>query len=143
MSENLMGGYSGSPTWSEYALDDLQSRVNARNAEEGGSAGTAKGMLDDLQHRIDKREQGDVAASGADEGVAARDKAELFGYLLGFEIGKTFDEGEVDKGTALRLSREVLRELQDAASRSTSQNALNQLNDRVVRRGEQPGEANF
>lgn len=69
MNESLMGGYSGNPTWSEYALDDLQSRVNARNAEEGGSVGTAKDMLDDLQHRVYKREQGDVLG-GAQDGTS-------------------------------------------------------------------------
>lgn len=81
--------------------------------------------------------------SGAGEGVAARSKAELFGYLLGREIGRTFSEGEVDEGTALRVSEDVLREIQDGTSHSTSRDELDKLNGRVVRQGEQPGEANF
>ena len=141
MSESLMGGRSGDRTESWRMLADLQSRVNARNAEECDPAGTAKGMLDDLQHRVGEREQGDVAASGADEGVAARDKAELFGYLLGLEIGRTFGEEEVDEGTALRVSEDVLREIQDGTSHSIPRDELDKLNGRVVRRGEQPGKA--
>lgn len=75
--------------------------------------------------------------------MAARSKAELFGYLLGREIGRTFSEGEVDEGTALRVSEDVLREIQDGTSHSTSRDELDKLNGRVVRQGEQPGEANF
>lgn len=141
MSEGLMGGDSSNRAESWRMLAELQDRIdNTARAEEGGSVGTAKDMLDNLQHRVDEREGGAVL-SGAGEGVAARDKAELFGYLLGLEIGRTFGEEEVDEGTALRVSEDVLGEIQDAASRSTSQDALNQPNDRVVRRGEQPGKA--
>ena len=35
MSESLMGGYPGNPTWSQRALDDLQHRVDER---EGGAS---------------------------------------------------------------------------------------------------------
>ncbi|RKV94491.1 MAG: hypothetical protein D8G53_10960, partial [Candidatus Saccharimonas sp.] len=121
---------------------DLQDRIDTARAEEGGSVGTTKDMLDDLQHRVDEREGGAVL-SGAGEGVAARSKAELFGYLLGLEIGRTFGEEEVDEGTALRVSEDVLREIQDGTSHSTSRDELDKLNGRVVRRGGQPGEANF
>ena len=143
MSES--GGYSDGPTWSQRALDDLQDRIDAARAEESGlavPAGTAKDMLDDLQRRVDERE-GDAVLSGAGEGAAVRSKAEFLGYLLGRKIGGTLSEGEVDMETALRVSGDVLREMQDAASRSTSQDELDRLNGRVVRRGEQPGEANF
>ena len=99
-------------------------------------------MLDDLQHRVDEREGGAVL-SGAGEGAAARSKAELLGYLLGLEIGRTFGEEEVDEGTALRVSEDVLREIQDGTSHSTSRDELDKLNDRDVKRGEQPGKANF
>jgi len=139
MNESLMGGYPGSPTWSQRALDDLQDRIDTERAEEGGSVGTAKDMLDDLQRRIDERE----VVSGADEGAAARSKAALLGYLLGCEIGETFSEGEVDEETALRTLKGVLREIRNDASHSTPQDELDKLNGRVVRRGEQPGEANF
>lgn len=125
-------------------LAELQDSIdNTARAEEGGSVGTAKDMLDDLQHRIDKREQGDVAASEAGDGLATRDKAELFGYLLGREIGRTFSEEEVDEETALRIAEGVLKEMQGNTSHSTPQDELDKLNGRVVRRGEQPGEANF
>lgn len=142
MSESLMGSPNNrAESWR--MLAELQDRIdNTARAEEDGSVGTAKDMLDDLQRRVDEREGG-VVLSDVGEGAAARSKAELFGYLLGREIGKTFDEGEIDEETALRVSGDVLREMQDAASRSTSQDELNQLNGRVVRRGEQPGEANF
>lgn len=120
MSESLMGGHSDDRAESWRMLTNPQGCINVRNAEECDPAGTAKGMPDDLQHRVDEREQGDVAASGADEGVATRDKAELFGYLLGLEIGRTFGEGEVDEGTALRVSEDLLREIQDGTSHSTS-----------------------
>lgn len=143
MSESLMGGYSSDRAESWRMLADLQDRIdNTARAEEGGSVGTAKDMLDDLQHRVDEREGGAVL-SGAGEGAAARSKAELFGYLLGREIGRTFSEGEVDEGTALRISEGVLKEMQGSTSHSTPQDELDRLNGRVVRRGEQPGEANF
>lgn len=120
-------------------LAELQDRIDTARAEEGGSVGTAKDMLDDLQRRVDERE----VVSGADEGAAARSKAELFGYLLGREIGETFSEGEVDEETALRALKGVLREIRNDASHSTPQDELDKLNGRVVRRGGQPGEANF
>ena len=72
MNEHLMGGHSGNPTWSEYALDDLQDRMDTASAEESGLAvpvGTAKDMLDDLQYRVCKREQGDVLG-GAQDGTS-------------------------------------------------------------------------
>mgnify|MGYP000859113504 CR=1 FL=1 len=142
MSENLIGRSYDDRAESWRMLAELQGRIDTERAEEDGSVGTAKDMLDDLQRRVDEREGGAVL-SGAGEGAAARSKAELFGYLLGREIGRTFSKGEVDEETALRVSEDVLREMQDAASHSTSQDELDRLNGRVVRRGEQPGEANF
>ena len=143
MSEGLMGGRSDDRAESGRMLAELQDSIdNTARAEEGGSVGTAKDMLDDLQHRVDEREGG-VVLSDVGEGAAARSKAELFGYLLGREIGRTFSEGEIDEETALRVSGDVLREILNDASHSTSQDELDKLNGRVVRRGEQPGEANF
>lgn len=52
----------------------------------------------------------------------------------------------VDPETVAGMLKDVLLEVQDAILRLTSQdelNQLNQLNDRVVKRGEQSGEANF
>ena len=138
MSESLMGSPSNrAESWR--MLAELQDRIDTARAEEGGSVGTAKDMLDDLQRRVDERE----VVSGAGEGVAARSKAALLGYLLGCEIGETFSEGEVDEETALRTLKGVLREIRNDASHSTPQDELDKLNGRVVRRGEQPGEANF
>ena len=142
MNESLMGGRSDDRSESWRMLADLQDRIDTARAEEGGSAGTAKDMLDDLQRRVDERE-GDAVLSGAGEGAAVRSKVESLGYLLGHKIGETFSEGEVDEGTALRISEGVLEEMQGSTSRSTSQGELDKLNGRVVRRGEQPGEANF
>ena len=142
MNESLMGGRSDDRSESWRMLADLQDRIDTARAEEGGSAGTAKDMLDDLRRRVDEREE-DAVLSGAGEGAPARSKAEFLGCLLGRKIGGTLSEGEVDMETALRVSGDVLREMQDAASRSTSQDELDRLNGRVVRRGEQPGEANF
>ena len=69
----------------------------------------------------------------------------MIGFFVGFEFGERFGE-EIDEDEFLRLSGDVLTELQGAEeypSHSTPQDELDKLNGRDVRRGEQPGEANF
>ena len=124
MNESLMGGYSGNPTWSEYALDDLQSRVNARNAEEGDFAALAE------------------KAEGMFADSEIINRAAFVGYILGVRAHRELGDraADVDPETIAGMLKDVV---QDVASRLTSQDELNQLNGRVVRRGGQPGEANF
>ena len=103
---------------------DPQSRVNARNAEQGDFAALAEkteGMF-------------------ADPEVVK--KAAFVGYLLGVRAHRELGDraADVDPETIAGMLKDVV---QDAASRLTSQDELNQLNGRVVRRGEQPGEARF
>lgn len=103
-------------------LDDLQSRVNARNAEQGDFAALAEkteGMF-------------------ADPEVIK--KAAFVGYLLGVRAHRKLGDraADVDPETVAGMLKDLLLEAQDAVL-----DALNQLNDRVVRRGGQPGEANF
>lgn len=153
MNESLMGGYSGNPTWSEYALDDLQSHVNDRNTEEGDPAvpaETAEDMFADLQSHVNdgNTEQGDFAALAEKiEGMFADPevikKAALVGYHLGVRAHRELGDGaaNVDPETVARMLKDLLLEVQDAVLRLASQDELNQPNDRVVRRGEQPGKA--
>lgn len=123
MSESLMGGHSGSPTWSQRALDDLQDRIDTERAEEGDFAA--------------------LAEKTADPEVIKR--AAFVGYILGVGAHKELGDraADVDSETVAGMLKDVLLEVQDVVLRLTPQDELNQLNDRVVRRGEQPGEANF
>ena len=105
-------------------LADLQSRVNARNAEQGDFAALAEkteGMF-------------------ADPEIVK--KAAFAGYFLGIRAHRELGDraADVDPETIAGMLKDVV---QDVASRLTSQDELNQLNGRVVRRGGQPGEANF
>lgn len=122
MNESLMGGCSGDRTESWSMSADLQSRVNARNAE-----------------------QGDFAALGEKtEGMFADPevikKAVYVGYFLGIRAHRELGDraAGVDLETVAGMLEDLLLEAQD-----TVLDALDQLNDRDVRPGEQPGEANF
>lgn len=101
---------------------DPQSRINARNAEQGDFAALAEkteGMF-------------------ADPEVVK--KAAFVGYLLGVRAHRELGDraANVDSETVAGMLKDLLLEAQDAAL-----DALNQLNDRDVKRGEQPGKANF
>lgn len=126
MSESLMGGYSSDRAESWRMLADLQSRVNARDAKEGDAALAEKteGMF-------------------ADPEVVK--KAAFVGYLLGVRAHRELGDraANVDSEAVAGKLKDLLLEAQDAILRLTSQDELNQLNDRVVKRGEQSGEANF
>ena len=103
---------------------DPQSRVNARNAEQGDFAALAEkteGMF-------------------ADPEVVK--KAAFVGYLLGVRAHRELGDraADVDPEIIAGMLKDVV---QDVASRLTSQDELNQLNGRVVRRGGQPGETRF
>ena len=119
MNESLMGGYSGDRTGSWYMFADLQS---ARNAEQGDFAALAEET----------------------EGMFANPKvmkeAVFVGYLLGVRAHRKLGDraAVVDPETVAGMLKGLLLEAQD-----TVLDALDQLNDRDVRRGEQPGEANF
>lgn len=122
MSESLMGGCSDDRSESWRMLADLQSRVNARNAEQGDFAALAEkteGMF-------------------ADPEIVK--KAAFAGYFLGIRAHRELGDRAaiVDPETVAGMLKELLLEAQDAVL-----DALNQLNDSDVRRGEQPGEANF
>lgn len=97
---------------------DPQSRVNARNAEQGDFA-ALEGMF-------------------ADPEVIKN--ATFAGYLLGVRAHRKLGDraADVDRETVAGMLEDLLLEAQD-----TVLDALNQLNDRDVRRGGQPGEANF
>lgn len=66
--------------------------------------------------------------------------AAFVGYLLGVRKHRELGDraAVVDPETVAGMLKELLLEAQDAVL-----DALNQLNDSDVRRGEQPGEANF
>ena len=66
--------------------------------------------------------------------------AAFVGYLLGVRKHRELGDraANVDSETVAGMLKDLLLEAQDAVL-----DALNQLNDRVVKRGEQPGEANF
>ena len=122
MNESLMGGRSGDRTESWRMFADPQSRVNARNAEQGDFAALAEkteGMF-------------------ADPEVVK--KAAFVGYLLGVRAHRELGDraANVDSETVAGMLKDLLLEAQDAVL-----DALNQLNDRDVKRGEQPGKANF
>ena len=72
-------------------------------------------------------------------------KAAFAGYLLGVRKHRELGDraAVVDPETVARMLKDLLLEVQDAVLRLASQDELNQPNDRVVRRGKQPGEANF
>lgn len=91
--------------------------------------------------------QGDFAALAEEtEGMFAdpevMKEAVFVGYLLGVRKHRELGDraAVVDPETIAGMLKDVV---QDAASRLTSQDELNQLNGRVVRRGGQSGEANF
>ena len=146
MNEHSMGGYSGDKTESWRMLADLQDR----NAEEGDPAvpaETAEDMFADLQSHVNdgNTEQGDFAALAENaEGMFADPevikKAAFVGYHLGVRAHRELGDraADVDPETVAGKLKELLLEAQDAVL-----DALNQLNDRDVRRGERPGEANF
>lgn len=89
--------------------------------------------------------QGDFAALAEEtEGMFAdpevMKEAVFVGYLLGVRKHRELGDraAVVDPETVAGMLKELLLEAQD-----TVLDALDQLNDRDVRRGEQPGEANF
>ena len=101
-------------------------------------------MFADPQAR--NAEQGDSAALAektADLEVIKR--AAFVGYILGVGAHKELGDraADVDSETVAGMLKDVLLEVQDVVLRLTPQDELDKLNDRVVRRGEQPGEANF
>ena len=118
MSESLMGGRSGDRTESWRMLADLQSR----NAKEGDFAALAE----------------ETEGTFADPKVVK--KAVFVGYLLGVRAHRELGDraAVVDSETVAGMFKGLLLEAQD-----TVLDALDQLNDRDVRRGEQPGEASF
>ena len=101
-----------------------KSRKHARNAEQGDFAALAE----------------ETEGMFADPEVMK--EAVFVGYLLGVRKHRELGDraADVDPETIAGMLKDVA---QDAASRLASQDALNQLNGRVVRRGGQPGEANF
>ena len=115
MNESLMGGYSGDRTKSWRMFADLQ----------GDFAALAEETEDMF----------------ADPEVIKN--AAFVGYLLGVRKHRELGDraAVVDPETVAGMLKELLLEAQDAILRLTSQDELNQLNDRVVRRGEQPGKA--
>ena len=120
MNESLMGGYSGDRTKSWRMFADLQGDFAAL-AEE------TEGMFADPE---------------------VMKEAVFVGYLLGVRAHRKLGDraAVVDPETVAGMLKDVLIGLQDTVLRLVSQdelNELNQLNDRVVKRGEQPGEANF
>ena len=89
--------------------------------------------------------QGDFAALAEEtEGMFAdpevMKEAVFVGYLLGVRKHRELGDraAVVDPETVAGMLKDLLLEAQDAVL-----DALNQLNDSDVRRGEQPGEANF
>ena len=89
--------------------------------------------------------QGDFAALAEEtEGMFAdpevMKEAVFVGYLLGVRKHRELGDraAVVDPETVAGMLKELLLEAQDAVL-----DALDQLNDRDVRRGEQPGEANL
>lgn len=125
MSESLMGGYSSDEAESWRMLADPQSRVNSRNVKEGDFAALAEKTEDMF----------------ADPKVIKY--AAFVGYHLGVRAHRELGDraADVDPETVAGKLKDLLLEVQDAVLRLASQDALNQLNDRDVRRGERPGEA--
>ena len=89
--------------------------------------------------------QGDFAALAEEtEGMFADPKvmkeAVFVGYLLGVRAHRKLGDraAVVDREKVAGMLKDVLLEVQDAVL-----DALDQLNDRDVRPGEQPGEASF
>ena len=119
MNESLMGGYSGDRTGSWYMFADLQSARNAEQGDFAALAENAEGMF-------------------ADPEVIK--KAAFVGYHLGVRAHRELGDraADVDPETVAGMLEDLLLEVQD-----TVLDALDQLNDRDVRRGEQPGEASF
>ena len=101
-------------------LTNLQSRVNARNAEQGDFAALAE----------------ETEGMFADPEVMK--EAVFVGYLLGVRKHRELGDraAVVDPETVAGMLKGLLLEAQD-----TVLDALDQLNDRDVKRGEQPGEA--
>ena len=124
MNESLMGMGSSDREESWRMLTNLQSRVNARNAEQGDFAALAE------------------KAEGMFADPKIINRAAFVGYILGVRAHRELGDraADVDPETIAGMLKDVV---QDVASRLTSQDELNQLNGRVVRRGGQPGEANF
>lgn len=123
MSESLMGGYSSDRAEPWRMLADLQDR----NAEQGDFAALAE----------------KIEGMFADPEVIK--KAAFVGYHLGVRAHRELGDraADVDPETVAGKLKDLLLEVQGTVLRLASQDALNQLNDRDVRRGEQPGEANF
>lgn len=115
MNESLMGGYSGDRTKSWRMFADLQGDFAAL-------AEKAEGMFADPE---------------------VMKEAVFVGYLLGVRKHRELGDraAVVDPETVAGMLKELLLEVQDAVLRLASQDELNQPNDRVVRRGEQPGKA--
>ncbi len=122
MNESLMGRRSGDRAESWRMFADLQS---ARNAGQGDFAALAEKTEDMF----------------ADPKVIK--DAAFVGYLLGVRAHRELGDraANVDPETVAGKLKDVLLEVQDAVLRLASQDELNQPNDRVVRRGGQPGEA--
>ena len=72
-------------------------------------------------------------------------RAAFVGYILGVRAHRELGDraADVDPETVAGMLEDLLLEVQGVVLRLASQDALNQLNDRDVRRGEQPGKANF
>ena len=126
MNEHSMGGYSSDRAEPWRMLADLQDR----NAEQGDFAVLAE----------------KIEGMFADPEVIK--KTAFVGYHLGVRAHRELGDraADVDPETVAGMLKDVLLELQDTVLRLVSQdelNELNQLNGRVVRQGEQPGEANF
>lgn len=126
MNEHSMGGYSSDRAEPWRMLADLQDR----NAEQGDFAALAE----------------ETEGMFADPEVIK--KAAFVGYHLGVRAHRELGDraADVDPETVAGMLKDVLLELQDTVLRLVSQdelNELNELNGRVVRRGEQPGEASF
>lgn len=132
-------------------LADLQDR-NAEQGDPAVPAETAEDMLADPQSRVNSRnaKEGDFAALAENaEGMFADPevikKAAFVGYHLGVRAYRELGDraADVDLETVAGKLEDLLLEVQGVVLRLASQDALNQLNDRDVRRGERPGEANF
>ena len=121
MNEHSMGGYSSDRAEPWRMLADLQDR----NAEQGDFAALAE----------------KIEGMFADPEVIK--KAVFVGYHLGVRAHRELGDraADVDPETVAGKLKDLLLEVQDTVLRLASQDALNQPNDRVVRRGEQPGKA--
>ena len=144
MNEHSMGGYSSDRAEPWCMLADLQDR-NAEQGDPAVPAETAEDMFADPQSRVNARDakEGDFAAlAEKTEDMFADPKvikdAAFVGYLLGVRAHRELGDraANVDPETVAGKLKDVLLEVQDAVLRLASQDALNQLNDRDVRRGE-------